>query len=459
MKMEMDAMFRRSLLTLAILASPVMADDWPQWFGPQRDAVWRETGIVDKFPEGGPKVLWRTPIGEGYSGPAVSGGKVYVTDRVLDKGTKNPENAFDTKTSVPGNERVLCLDEKDGKILWKHEYPAAYQISYAAGPRANPIVSGDKVYTLGAMGELLCLDANSGSVIWSKNFVNDYKAKVPMWGFAGSPLVDGNRLICLVGGPGATVVAFDKDTGKEIWKKLNAVEPGYAPPVIYDIDGKKTLIVWHPESVNGLDPVTGAVYWTHPFAKGRAKALQANLSIPQPRFDHDRLFLTAFYDGSLMLKMHGTDAPVEDWKVSGRSEKAEDTKALHSIMSTPIFHGDYIYGVDSYGELRCLDAKTGERLWSTFAATGGKELRWANAFIVEQGDHFVLFNELGDLILAKMTPKGYDEISKANILRPTNTMAGPRGRRVIWSHPAFADRSVFARNDEEIIRVSLAKEP
>jgi outer membrane protein assembly factor BamB len=454
-------MFRRSLLTLAILASPALADDWPQWFGPQRDGVWRETGIVEKLPEGGPKVLWRTPIGAGYSGPAVTGGKVYVSDRVLDKGAKNPDNSFDAKTGVPGKERVLCLDEKTGEVLWKHEYPAVYQISYASGPRANPAVSGGKVYTLGAMGDLLCLDANSGSVVWSKNLMSEYKTKQPFWGFSGSPLVDGNRLICLVGGPGSVVVAFDKNTGAEVWKKLNLTvgETGYAPPVIYDVDGKKTLIVWHSESVNGLDPVTGEVYWSHPFAKGRAKSLQANMSIAQPRFDHDRLFLTAFYDGSLMLQMHGTDAPKEEWKIAGRSEQADDTKALHAVMATPVFKGDYIYGIDSYGELRCLDAKTGERLWSTMEPTGGKSVRWANAFIVENDGRFILFNEHGDLILAKMTPKGYDEISRANILKPTNTMAGPRGRRVVWSHPAFADKSVFARNDEEIIRVSLAKTP
>ena len=452
-------MFRRSLLILAILASPAFADDWPQWFGPQRDGVWRETGIVDKFPEGGPKVLWRTPIGAGYSGPAVTGGKVYITDRVLDNGTKNPDDGVDMKTLVHGNERILCLDEKDGKILWKHEYPSVYKISYASGPRANPIVSGGKVYSLGAMGELVCLDANSGSPVWSKNLMSAYKAKAPMWGFSGSPLVDGNRLICLVGGPGSTVVAFDKDTGSEVWKKLNADETGYAPPVIYDVDGKKTLILWHSESVNGLDPATGEVYWSHPFAKGKAKAVKAFMSITQPRLENDHLFLTAFYDGSLMLKLHGTEAPKEEWRLVGRSEQPEETKALHAVMATPVFKGDYIYGIDSYGELRCLDARTGERLWSTLAATGGKSVRWANAFIVENEGRFILFNEHGDLILANMSPKGYEEISRANILRPTNTMAGPKGRRVVWSHPAFADKSVFARNDEEIIRVSLAKTP
>jgi outer membrane protein assembly factor BamB len=449
----------RSIVLVLMVAAPAFADDWPQWLGPKRDGVWRETGIVEKFPQGGPKIVWRKPIGEGYSGPAVSGGKVYVTDRVLAKGAANPDNAFG-KSRVEGTERVLCLDEASGNVIWTHEYPATYQISYASGPRATPVVSGGKVYTVGAMGDLLCLDADKGAVIWSKNFTKDYNASVPMWGFAGSPVIDENRLICLAGGKGSIVITFDKDTGKEIWKKLTANEPGYCPPMLYEIGGKKTLILWHPQSVNALDPVTGEVYWSHPFGKGKGKfaGLQAGLSIPTPRLSGDHLFLTAFYDGSLMLQLNGLKEPTEAWRISGRSEKAEDTKALHSIMVTPIFKDGYIYGVDSYGELRCLDAKTGERLWSTLAATGGKSLRWANAFIIEQDSRYFLFNEQGDLILARMTPKGYDEISRANILRPTNRMAPPAGRRVIWSHPAFADRSVFARSDEEIVRVSLAKD-
>ena len=134
----------------------------------------------------------------------------------------------------------------------------------------------------------------------------------------------------------------------------------------------------------------------------------------------------------------------------------EGTDALHCVMSTPFIKGGYIYGICSYGELRCLKIDTGERVWSTDKATGGKSLRWAHAFLVPQGDRVFLFNEQGDLIIARLTPEGYSEISRANILVPTNSMAPPPGRRVIWSHPAFANRCVFARNDQEIICVSLA---
>ncbi|HJZ58422.1 MAG TPA: PQQ-binding-like beta-propeller repeat protein, partial [Gemmataceae bacterium] len=171
------------LAGLVLIASPAAAADWPQWMGPNRDAVWSETGIVEKFPAGGPKVLWRAPVGGGYSGPAVAGGKVYVTDRILHKGVTNPSDPFDVK-DLPGGERVLCFDAKTGKELWKYEYECEYQISYPVGPRCTPTVHDGKVYTLGAMGHLLCLDAAEGpkKVYWQKHFPTDYKVKVPMWG-------------------------------------------------------------------------------------------------------------------------------------------------------------------------------------------------------------------------------------------------------------------------------------
>src|SRR5205085_1417180 len=146
-----------------------------------RDGVWRETGLLEKFPAGGPKVRWRAAVGGGYAGPAVAGGRVYVIDRVLAKDARNPANPFD-RDPVPGVERVLCLSAADGKQLWKHEYDCKYEISYPSGPRCTPVVAGGKVYTLGAMGDLFCLDADSGKVLWSKNFPKDFGAKVPLWG-------------------------------------------------------------------------------------------------------------------------------------------------------------------------------------------------------------------------------------------------------------------------------------
>lgn len=390
---------RRLLVVIPLLMAfslRVVADDWPQWLGPKRDSVWRESGILEKFlADGPPPIVWRTAIGGGYAGPAVSGGQVYLIDRQLATGTKNPADPF-ARGIIPGSERVLCLNEGDGKQIWKYEYDCPYGVSYPAGPRTTPLVSGGKVYTLGAEGNLCCLAADSGKLLWSRDFKKDYGVKTPMWGFAGNPLLDGKRLICLAAGDGTTVVALDKDSGTEIWRALSAKEPGYSSPMILEAGGKRQLIVIHPEAANSLDPETGKVYWSEPY-KARS-----GMTIATPRLLGDELFFTTFYNGSLMLRLDGSK-PAETvmWRTPKESEK--DTTQLNAVMCTPFLQEGYIYGVCSYGQLRCLKAETGERVWETFqATTGGEPVRWANAFIVKNGDRFFLFNEKGDLIIARL---------------------------------------------------------
>ena len=437
------------MLIVAIMAvCMARADDWPQWLGPQRDSIWRETGLMEKFPEGGLPARWRAPLGGGYAGPAVAGGRVFVTDRVLPEKASNPSDPF-KREQIPGQERVRCFDEADGKPLWTHAYDCTYTISYPAGPRATPLVAGGKVYTLGAEGHLCCLDAASGKEIWARELQKDYGIKTPMWGFAGNPLLDGQRLICLVGGAGSTVVAFDKDSGKEIWRALSAKEPGYCSPMIYEAGGRRQLIVWHPESLNALDPETGRLYWTEPFA------VKAGMTIATPRMLGDLLFVSAFYSGPLMMRLDAAQ-PAAKLLWRGTSDSERKTDKLHCVMSTPFLEDGHIYGVCSYGQFRCLRADTGERLWESAVPTGAaaeSNARWANAFIVKNGHRFFLFNEKGDLIIARLSPRGYEEISRAHLLEPTNTAGG---RHVVWSHPAFADRCVFARNDREIVCIPLA---
>jgi outer membrane protein assembly factor BamB len=436
-------------LLLGLSLTTARADDWPQWLGPQRDGVWRETGILKEFPADGPKIRWRAPLGAGYTGPAVVGERVYVMDRQLKNSASNPTDPFQRGT-IPGNERVLCLDEANGNIVWTNEYNCPYTVSYPAGPRATPLVSNGKVYTLGTEGNLLCLDAATGKKIWAHELKKDYNLETPVWGFSAAPLLDGQKLICLVGGDGSTVVAFDKDTGKELWKALSAKEPGYCPPMIFEAGGKRQLIIWHPQSLNSLDPDTGKLYWSQPYTA------RSGLTVPTPRKSGDRLFITSFYNGPMMLQLDSEKPEAKVlWRGKGTGER--NTDGIHSIISTPFFEGDYIYGVCSYGQLRCLKAATGERVWETFkATTGDKEVRWANAFLIKNGDRFFLPNEKGDLIIAKLTPRGYDEISRTHLLDPTNR---DPGRLVVWSHPAFANRSVYARNDKEIVCASLAEKP
>jgi len=436
--------FRLAAILVALLSAPVLAEDWPQFLGPKRDGVWRETGILEKFPQGGPKKLWTEKIGGGYAGPAVAGGKVFAVDY--------------TKDDSSANESVICFDAEKGTRLWKSSYPVVYKIpgGYSSGPRCTPLVDGECVYTVGSMGDLNCYAVKDGKLIWSKNYIKDFKAKVPLWGFASHPLVDGDKLICVTGGTTDNLVmAFDKKTGKELWHSQEiSTDCGYAAVMIYDLDKVRTAVVWHQAAVVGLDPETGKRLWKYDFPVKYA------LTAPTPRqVGMDKLFITAFYDGPVMLKIAGGKA-TPDWKGKSASEQPDKTDGLHSIMPTPFIVDGHIYGVCSYGELRCLKADTGERVWSTRKPTvgtpteEGKATRWGNAFLTQHEDRFFLFNEKGELVIAKLTPKGYEEIDRAAIVAPTNKDAG---RKTVWVHPAFAGKKMYVRNDLELVCVDLAK--
>jgi outer membrane protein assembly factor BamB len=435
---------RRLLLVcvaVAVLPITARADDWPQWMGPNRDGVWRETGILDKFPAAGPKVKWRAPLHGGYAGPAVANGRVFVTDFVAASADATRVDQPTKRDGIRGKERVLCLQSADGKELWKHEYDCPYSISYPAGPRCTPTVDGDRVYTLGAMGNLFCFNAATGNILWSIDFKTAYGAKPPMWGFTSHPLVDNDKLICLVGGDGSVAVAFDKVTGKERWHALSAKEPGYSPPEIITAGGTRQLIIWHAESINGLDPETGKVWWSIPLAPDFGMAIMA------PRQSGDYLFAAGIDKKGALLKL-ARDKPGAE--VVWRGTK--DT-AVYPVNGTPFIEGNYLYGVCTESQLRCVKLETGERIWETMAATlGTKRGRSGTAFLVKNGDRFFLFNEAGYLIIARLSPKGYEEVDRAKILEPTGLAFG---RDVVWSHPAFAERRVFARNDKEIVCVSL----
>lgn len=437
-----------SALGSLLLAFSSLADDWPQWMGPRRDDVWREGGLLQQFPTNGPAVLWRAPIEGGYSGPAVAGNRLFVLDRPSAKPAPTSTDATNSKPSKM--ERVLCLDARTGKEIWEHAYPRAYEIGYPGGPRTTPTVAGGRVFTLGAMGDLFCLRANDGEVVWQRNFPREYHAKPPVWGWAAHPLLDGDRLICLVGGSNSAVVAFQKDNGKEIWRALNVVEIGYAPPVIYSVHGKRQLIVWHPDAVCGLEPETGKVLWSHSYPVG-GEPKRPEVTIALPRLEGDRLFLTCFYQGSLLLQL-APGGPQVVWNRRSTSDEIMND-GLHTVLGTPVFRDGYIYGVCGFGELRCLDAKTGDRRWETYAATGGHKGFFANAFLTTQGNRTFLWNDQGELIIARLAPSGYEEISRAKLLEP---LEKTRGRTVTWCHPAYANRRAYVHNGKDLICVSLA---
>ncbi len=407
------------------------SQDWPDWRGVNRDGIWTETGIVKKFDSGKITQKWSVPVGSGYSGPTVSKGKVYLADLI-----KNPSQT----------EGVLCFDEKSGKKIWEFRYPCEYTgVGYPAGPRASVVINNGKAYSLGTMGNLFCFDAEKGNVIWQKDLNREYEIRMPTWGISATPLITGDKVILQISGSNnACVIALDKNTGKEIWRNLEDIA-AYSAPILIEKNGKKVVVVWTEDSLAGLNPETGEVFWRFPWKTG------SGMSIATPVLYNDYIFVSAFYSGSLLVKL-GNDytSAKKVWQRSGESERKTD--ALHCVMNTPVIINDFIYGVDSYGELRCLELATGNRIWEDLTAV--KKDRWANIHFVQSGDKTWMFNEHGELIISELSPIGFKEISRAKIIEPTKEQL-PRG--VTWSHPAFANKHVYIRNDRELVCVDLSE--
>jgi outer membrane protein assembly factor BamB len=423
--------FRKPLfaLILSILQPGVLrANDWPQWRGLNRDGVWDETGLMQLFPAGGLKVRWRASVGWGFSSPVVAQGRVYLTDSELMK--------------PRARERLRCFDEITGQALWTHAYDVTYEdwafdATQEIGPVATPIVQDARIYTLGRTSRLFCLDARKGEVLWQRNLQKDYG--VAFAPGAPSPLIDGDLLILFIGAkPGAGVIALHKLTGKEIWKALDEGLT-FSSPIVIDSGGKKQLIVWTQESVTSLDPGTGAVYW-------RQRLLTSSeYAVSTPVFHKDRLLI-----GGMMFQL-SADKP--GGKILWPDSKIPARRIL-SHTSTALISDGHVYSAKSSGELVCLEAETGKKVWESDKVTALKN--GACIHLTVNGDSVLLYTDRGELIRARLTRQRYQEITRVALLEPTLPFGG---RKVAWSPPAFANGHVFARNGKELVCASLASAP
>jgi outer membrane protein assembly factor BamB len=408
--------------------------DWPDWRGVNRDGTWHEKGVIKNFDSEHIMPKWSVPISAGYSGPTVSDQKVYITDR----------------TTKPAQERVHCYNANTGELIWSFNYDCIYYgVGYPAGPRASVVIDEDRAYSLGTMGHLFCFDKATGSVLWQKDLNIEYEIRMPIWGIAAAPLIYGESIILNIGGSNnACVVALDKLTGMELWRNLED-DASYVAPILITQAAKDVLVIWTGQNVVGMNPENGMVHWIEEFEQKKMV-----INIATPVIENNYLFVSSFYDGSMLLKLDEETLGVKMvWRRQGKSER--NTDALHCIMSTPIILGDYIYGVDSYGELRCLDLYTGDRIWEDLTAV--KKNRWANIYFVQNGDIIYMFNEQGELLTANLSPEGFHEISRAKLIEPTHEQLNRSGEGVTWAHPAFAYKHVFVRSDKELICADLSE--
>ena len=433
-------MIRIAILNLALLLSMSLfsnsaygqdmpsATNWPQWRGPDRSGTWYNGPQVEFLTPERVVKMWDVPVGSGYCGPTVANDKVYVMDY------------------LDGAERIICLDAVNGEMVWSHSYPVSYSVGYPTGPRASVLIREGKAYSWGTMGHLHCMDAATGQILWKVNAGEQFQSRIPFWGMASNPILVDDLLVVQVGGTGgACMVAFHKETGKEVWRALDD-EASYVAPVLIRQAGQQVLVCWTGESISGLNPGTGNMYWSIPF-----QPREMIMNIADPVHTPPYLFLSAFFDGSYLLKLDQETTSAElVYHRHGKSERI--TEALHCCISTPLIRDGFVYGIGSYGETRCLDLLTGNRIWEDLSLVPTE--RWANVHLVTQGDQVWGFNEIGELLLGEFTPDGYRDLGRVRVIDPVKISPNPRNG-VTWAHPAFAGNHIYVRSDTKLVCIEI----
>ncbi len=406
-----------ALLLIWAASVRASADDWPRWRGPLANGHWPTGRIPGRFPEGGLKVAWRVDIGPGFSGVAVAAGRVYTMERRESR----------------KEERIVCRSAETGKLLWEYAYRADYgDMDHGKGPRATPTVHEGRVYTLGAVGHLCCFDAATGFVIWKRDLRKELGARVPTWGFSASPVLYGDTVIVHTAlQPGGCYAAFDRRTGKERWRSGD--DPaGYATPVLVRYRGTEGLIGWTPEHVLCLDPRSGRIYWRIPYK------VTYGVSIAMPLVVDDWVFVSGYWEGSKAIRLGKTVQQAElAW---------EENRYLRGLMAQPLYKDGYGYLLDKRHGLICFELATGKKIWSDNHRLTPRE-RNPQATMVWLGktDHILALNARGELVHARLTPRGYEEFDRAPIVGKT------------WAHPAYAHGAVYARDDRQLVKVLLPR--
>jgi outer membrane protein assembly factor BamB len=419
------ALITACCLLLAI--PPAGAEDWPQWRGPGRDDIWTETEILNELPSQGLKVLWRAPVSLGLSSPVVADDRVFVTDVKLSGPTTQ--------------ERVLCFDATTGDSLWTFAYDADYpekDQQFVQGPIPTPICRDGKVYTIGRT-MLHCLDAARGTPIWKTELDKEYGSQARLT--YASPLIEGDLLIIYSGrfSGDATdcLIAIQKDTGKTMWRAVTDYA-AMSSPIVVDAAGRHQVIVWSQQAVTSVDAATGEVYW-----REATRPVNQSSAVATPVVQGNRLLI-----GGLMLELDETKPAAS---VLWPQTKSPARRNL-SNTSTPLLQGDFVFSVRTSGHFVCLSATTGEELWRTDKVTD--LVSGACAHLTQNGENTLIYTDSGQLILARLSGEGYQEIGRTSVIEPTFEY---ETRKFVWAPPAYARRCIFARSDKELVCASLAE--
>ena len=394
-------------LGLCLLAGAALAADWPQFRGPNRDGVSRETGLLKSWPAGGPKLLWKAPVGEGFSHIVVAGGRLF------------------TLYGQGSQEFAVALDAASGKPVWKTPIDRKYTSDMGNGPRSTPTVDAGTVYALSANGKLVALNAASGKKVWEHDLEDEFGARIPGWGASTSPLVEGNLLLVDVGGSGGkSIVAFDKKTGKTVWASQSD-KAGYSAPIAITVGGVRQVIFFTGTSVVSVAPATGKAFWRIPWRTDWDVNAAAPIFVAP-----DKLFISSGYGvGAALFKLKPGAPPEEIWKSRG----------MKNQFSSSVLHKGTIYGFDDT-TFKAIDAATGKDLWRQRGLGHG-------SLILADG-HLVVLSERGKLVLVEATPAAYKEKGSVEILS---------GK--CWTAPTLANGKLYVRNEEELKALDWTGKP
>ncbi|MBI3737145.1 PQQ-like beta-propeller repeat protein, partial [Candidatus Sumerlaeota bacterium] len=355
-------------------------EDWPVFLGPRGDGTSSETGLLKVWPEKGPPRVWACRVGNAYSAPVTSRGKLVFFHRVGDE------------------EIVQCVNSRNGEEIWKYAYPSHYEDTYGYnnGPRSSPAIDGENVYTYGAEGVLTCLELNTGKLVWQRPVNKEFNVPQGFFGAGTAPVMDGDLVLVNVGSTdGASIVAFNKQTGATVWK-TGRDEASYSTGVVRTINGRRSGIFLTREGLRVVDAKTGGELYSYPFRSKTHESVNAATPIVQD----DMIFLSATYNvGAALLKL----------EPSGVKEIWRSRTAMQNHWATSILAGGFLYGMDGRHEsgsnFRCIEWMTGNVRWTADEGLG------RSAFIMADG-HLIALGERGDLALIEVNPEKYVETSR-----------------------------------------------